>query len=126
MANVRNRYFRAGMTVGMVVGAIVLLLASRSDAQNMEHMSLGKAHYMGSCAGCHGLTGAGNGPQSAEMNPPPTNFTTATPATLPDNAIEQAILAGKGGTAMPSFATVFHGNDIQEIIAHIRSLSTVP
>jgi len=112
-----------GLVVGIATWSIAVAV---TQAQNMEHMTVGKAHYMGSCASCHGFTGAGDGPQAAGMSPPPTNFRTATPATLSDNTIEQAILAGKANTSMPSFATVFHGDDIREILAYVRSLAVAP
>jgi mono/diheme cytochrome c family protein len=58
------------------------------------------------------------------MTPSPTNFRTATPATLPDNTIEQALLVGKG--PMRSYATIFRSEDIREIVAYVRSLAATP
>ena len=107
------------------LGAVMLLFsATLSHAQNMEKMTPGEAHYFGHCAGCHGFTGAGDGPFATGMTPPPTNFRTATPATLPDNTIEQALLAGKG--PMRSYATIFRSEDIREIMAYVRSLAVTP
>ena len=107
------------------VGAVLFLLSTTlNHAQNMDKMTLGQAHYLGHCASCHGFTGAGDGPFAAGMNPPPTNFRTATLATLPDNTIEQALLAGKG--PMRSYATIFRSEDIREIVAYVRSLAVTP
>lgn len=86
----------------------------------MDKMTPSEAHYIGHCAGCHGFTGAGDGPFAQGVNPPPTNFLTATPATLPDNTIDQALLAGKG--PMRSYATIFRSEDIRQIVAYVRSL----
>jgi mono/diheme cytochrome c family protein len=107
------------------IGLVTVLCSITANyAQNMEKMTVGEAHYLGHCAGCHGFTGAGDGPLATGMSPPPTNFRTATPATLPDNTIEQAILAGKG--PMRSFATIFRPEDIHEIVSYIRSLAATP
>jgi mono/diheme cytochrome c family protein len=115
------------LLTGVIVGIATSCMAvAITQAQNMEHMTVGKAHYIGSCASCHGFTGAGDGPQATGMSPPPTNFRTATPSTLSDNTIEQAILAGKANTSMPSFATVFHGDDVREILTYVRSLAVTP
>jgi len=93
-----------------------------SYSQNMEKLSIGEAHYIGHCAGCHGFGGAGDGPFAVGMAPAPTNFRSATPTSLPDNTIEQAILTGKG--PMRSYATIFRSEDIREIISYMRSLAT--
>lgn len=107
-----------------VSACLVVLSAGLSHAQDYGRMTIGEAHYVGHCAACHGRTGAGDGPLAQGMTPPPTNFRTATPATLPDNTIEQAILAGKG--PMRSFATIFRSEDIREIVSYMRSLAVTP
>ena len=112
------------LTVAVIVGGGLLLSTSVGLAQNMDKMTIGEAHYLGHCGSCHGFTGAGDGPLATGMNPPPTNFRTATLATLPDNAIEQALLAGKG--PMRSYATIFRSEDIRAIVSYIRSLATAP
>lgn len=107
------------------LGVVMFLCsATLNHAQNMGKMTPGEAHYIGHCAGCHGFTGTGDGPLATGLTPPPTNFRTATPATLPDNTIEQALLAGKG--PMRSYATIFRSEDIREILAYIRSLAVNP
>jgi mono/diheme cytochrome c family protein len=107
------------------LGAIIFLFsATLSQAQNMDKMTPGEAHYLGHCAGCHGFTGAGDGPLATGMTPSPTNFRTATLVTLPDNTIEQALLAGKG--PMRSYATIFRSEDIREIMTYVRSLAVTP
>ena len=112
------------LAVAVIGGGVLLLSTSLCLAQNMDKMTVGAAHYLGHCGSCHGFTGAGDGPLAAGMNPPPTNFRTATLATLPDNAIEQALLAGKG--PMRSYATIFRSEDIREIVAYVRSLAVTP
>ncbi len=107
------------------LGAVMFLFsATLNYAQNMDKMTPGEAHYIGHCAGCHGFTGAGDGPLATGMTPPPTNFRAATPVTLSDNAIEQALLAGKG--PMRSYATIFRSEEIREIMIYVRSLAVTP
>ena len=107
------------------IGVFMFLFSvTLNHAQNMDKMTPGEAHYIGHCAGCHGFTGAGDGPFAVGLTPPPTNFRTATPTTLPDNTIEQALLAGKG--QMRSYATIFRSEDIREILAYVRSLAVAP
>ena len=106
------------------VAIMFFCLATLASAQNMEKMTLGEAHYKGHCSACHGLTGAGDGPLSQGMSPPPINFRTATPASLSDNTIEQVLLTGKG--PMRSYATIFRSEDIREIVAYVRSLAVTP
>ena len=121
------RHIMKMLMTGTTVGAVVLLASiSVNHAQNTKNMTIGQAHYLGHCASCHGFTGAGDGPSAKGMRPRPTNFTTATPATLSDNAIEQAILVGKANTAMHGYATIFRGQDIRAIVTYIRTLSTTP
>ena len=69
----------------------------------------GKAAYAEYCAGCHGATGAGDGPAAAFLSPPAANlaagriFRRAGPATTRDD-IYATITAGLPGSGMPSFA----------------------
>src|SRR5438552_8665103 len=69
----------------------------------------GKAVYVKWCAGCHGETGAGDGPAAAYMLPRPRNFTgavykirTTASGQLPTDAdLLRVIDEGLPGSAMP-------------------------
>src|SRR5438094_594083 len=91
--------------------ALVLIVtlsspASRLPVQDTTH---GKAVYVKWCAGCHGETGAGDGPAAAYMLPRPRNFTgavykirTTASGQLPTDAdLLRAIDEGLPGSAMP-------------------------
>jgi mono/diheme cytochrome c family protein len=83
----------------------------------------GMALYRGHCAACHGIDGGGNGPKAAGMTPPPTNFRNATVMHgLQDSQLERAILAGKPGTAMKGYGTIFNGQDVAALVKYLRSL----
>ncbi|TCZ55765.1 cytochrome c/FTR1 family iron permease [Roseicella aquatilis] len=65
----------------------------------------GAALYAEQCASCHGLSGAGDGPAAANLDPPPIAFTDRARAQERSLfALYQVITQGLDGTAMPSFA----------------------
>ncbi len=111
----------------VVAGTVVFGSAflSTPQAQQLSPLEQGRAIYLGNCAGCHGVEGGGNGPAATGMTPAPTNFKTATPATLSDNTIQQAVLVGKG-TVMRGYATILTASDINALVLYVRSLETAP
>ena len=67
----------------------------------------GKVLYSERCAGCHGLSGAGDGPAATALDPKPIAFTDAERARSRSLlALYEAISQGVAGTAMPSFASL--------------------
>ncbi|MFP5415055.1 MAG: FTR1 family protein [Gammaproteobacteria bacterium] len=65
----------------------------------------GASLYATQCAGCHGATGAGDGPMAAHMTPPPIAFTDKARASERSLfALYQVVTQGLDGTAMPGFA----------------------
>jgi high-affinity iron transporter len=63
------------------------------------------AVYQANCASCHGVTGKGDGPAGARLEPKPVAFTDADRARHRSVfALYQAISQGISGTAMPAFA----------------------
>ncbi len=111
-----------GCAVGLLVTGVPLLV---SHAQQVAPLDQGKAIYMGHCAGCHGFDGVVNGPAATGMTPAPTNFKTATVATLSDNTIQQAVLVGKG-TAMRGYSTILTADEINALILYLRTLASAP
>ncbi len=88
----------------------------------------GKALYAQQCASCHGASGKGDGPAAGALNPKPTNLTDkAYMAGLKDLHLADAIK--KGGAAvgkspiMPGFGAAIKDNDVQDLVAFIRSLT---
>ncbi|SDD95523.1 cytochrome c/FTR1 family iron permease [Belnapia rosea] len=65
----------------------------------------GATLYAEQCASCHGVSGGGDGPAAANLNPPPIAFTDRARAQERSLfALYQVITQGLDGTAMPSFA----------------------
>jgi mono/diheme cytochrome c family protein len=62
----------------------------------------GRALYRADCASCHGASGAGDGPASPGMSPPPTSFRAPRMRRVSPYEIFTATSFGVPGTAMPS------------------------
>ena len=85
-----------------------------STLKSEEWIEYGKSVYGRRCAGCHGVTGDGNGPAATFLKVRPRNFNLAvfkfrmTPSgSLPtDGDLMRTITTGIRGTAMPSFHMV--------------------
>lgn len=118
------RQMRIAVGFGVVLMAIGIPL-SAPHAQQLSPIDQGKAIYMGNCAGCHGFDGGGNGPAATGMAPPPTNFQTATVATLSDNTIQQAVLVGKG-PVMRGYSTILTASEVNALVLYLRTLATAP
>ena len=113
-----NRRTRAHV---IAIGALLCcLLSGGAQAQNATQ---GKMIYAGRCAFCHGATGKGDGPAGAALKPAPTNFAHAefwknTKA----EAIEDAIVHGKPGTAMIAFQASLTAQRIADVIVYVKTL----
>ena len=119
-SEIRRTRIAVGLAVGLFIAGVPLVMP---QAQEPTVLDQGKFVYMGHCAGCHGFDGGGNGPAATGMSPAPTNFKTATVATLSDNSIQQAVLVGKGAN-MRGYSTILSANDINAIVLYLRSLAT--
>ena len=63
--------------------------------------------YAQQCASCHGLTGQGDGPAAASLNPPPIAFSDAERAARRTPfALYEAISQGIEGTSMAAYSTL--------------------
>lgn len=75
------------------------------------------------CLDCHGRTGDGHGPLSAQFDPPPRNFTCAdTVRDIPDGQLFWIIRFGSPGTAMPAHPHL-RDEQVWQIVAYLRELA---
>lgn len=96
--------------IGMLVGAAMAVSMSGVLAQAAK-VDLGKSEYNANCASCHGLTGAGDGPNKPYLNRSPTDLTTLAKkngGVLPINQLYESIdgekmPAGHGTRDMPTW-----------------------
>ena len=74
-------------------------------------VKLGAAVYAANCASCHGVTGKGDGPAAARLEPPPIAFTDSGRASQRSVfALYQIVGQGIPGTAMPAFDRLSDGD----------------
>jgi mono/diheme cytochrome c family protein len=85
------------------------------------------ALYTRFCAGCHGATGGGDGPNAKSLPvPPAAHRSPAAMSPRSDAALFDAIAAGGAimnrSPRMPAFALVLQPAEIQSLVRHIRGL----
>jgi cytochrome c553 len=69
--------------------------ANTTAAAGKVDMKAAKEMFESRCAACHGLSGHGDGPGSAALNPKPRNYTDkAWQASVTDEQIKKTILLG--------------------------------
>jgi mono/diheme cytochrome c family protein len=85
------------------------------------NVAKGKTVYDKNCMACHGSEGKGDGLLGQRLVPPPGDLT-ATEAKS-DQDLLQTIQNGRAGTAMPSWKGSLSPEEIQNVLAYIRSLS---
>ena len=98
---------RAGL--GLMAMAVLMARASASAS--------GSAIYAENCAYCHGNGGAGNGPNSAKLNPRPSDLTRSR---LGKEGIATIVRNGK--KACPSWKSSLGEDEILAVAAYAKSL----
>lgn len=81
----------------------------------------GATVYTSTCAGCHGITGKGDGVAAGYLYPRPRNFTLGEfkfGGTV--NQIAQTVQRGLPGTAMPGFAASLTVKEINAVAVYVR------
>ena len=87
----------------------------------------GEPLYALHCSVCHGATGAGDGPASMGMTPPPANLRDAARLDrLSLYAIYNTLGLGVEGTDMPSFADQLHGYPLDGVVLTTGCDKTTP
>jgi mono/diheme cytochrome c family protein len=101
------------------------------EKQLPRQLVYGQAVYLNQCAGCHGITGDGQGPAAQYLDPLPRDYRlgkfkfTSTPRGVkPRRAdLERVILRGAKGTSMPSFRWMAE-DDLAAVIDYVMLLSS--
>lgn len=69
-----------------------------------------------SCAACHGLSGAGDGPRAASLRPPPVNLVEGEGATYFSDAAQLRLIEeGVPGTDMPPWKRAFTPEQLRAV-----------
>ncbi len=82
----------------------------------------GKAVYEKSCLACHGPQGKGDGPTGKVLVPPAADFTSAASKKKSDADLLGIIENGKPPTAMVAWKGQLSGQDIQNVLAYVKTL----
>lgn len=83
----------------------------------------GEELYKRQCAACHGDAGKGNGPAAMALSPKPKDLTNPERMNqFGDEELLEIITNGKG--TMPAFGALLRSDELKEVMAYVRSLST--
>ena len=127
------------------VFAVVISIFLSAIAFASGDAGRGKAVYERHCQHCHGRDGAGDGPASGFLNPPPRDFTSGiykwktTPfdeMSPSDDDFKREINGrpshnsvpgwdGLDDTAMPGWSDVLGDNDIRDVVGYLKKLSGI-
>ncbi len=91
-----------------------------SLATTPERLDLGRRLYARNCAGCHGETGAGDGPGGRGQPKPPANFVQARTMLGGTGAVYTAkIRRGGMGTGMPYWGSIFTEEELAALVDYL-------
>src|SRR5438105_10506546 len=110
--------------------ALTVMLPAPASRLPVQDTVKGKVVYEKWCAGCHGETGAGDGPAAAYMLPRPRNFTgavykirTTASGQLPTDAdLLRAIDEGLPGSAMPAWKGRLSDAERRAVLGSLETL----
>src|SRR2546430_9567521 len=119
---------RVCLAVFLALARVPFPVSRVLTAQDTTH---GKAVYVKWCAGCHGDTGAGDGPAASHMLPRPRDFTgaiyrirTTASGQLPtDQDVLRSIDEGLPGTAMPAWKDRLSDRERRDVLAYLKTFS---
>jgi mono/diheme cytochrome c family protein len=98
------------------------LLANPTPADALS-LTTGQGIYLQKCAECHGIAGAGDGPQAGGLEPrPPRDFRTGRAANARDGDLFWWVKYGVAGSEMPAFGSVLSDDQIWSTVNYLRSL----
>jgi mono/diheme cytochrome c family protein len=111
-----------------VLLALLLLISFACSKAPSGDVAAGKAKFDQNCALCHGPEGKGDGPGSQGLNPKPRNFHDAAYMnTRTDEQLHKVIKDGGAASGfsavMPPWGTTLNDQDINNVIAYIRTFS---
>lgn len=104
-------------SLGIAALAVVMLFPHQSQATTAVAVD-GAATFKAKCATCHGADGSGNMPMGKKLAV--RNLGSAEVQKQSDAQLAGVISKGKG--KMPAFGKSLSGDQINQLVAHIRTL----
>lgn len=104
------------VTAGLFVSVVT------AQPQQGTHEN-GQALYAQHCAGCHGLSGDGLGPDIKDLIVPPANFQAMKSRSKTDMELFLAVKQGVLFSPMHGWADRLSDEQIRDVLTHIRSLA---
>jgi mono/diheme cytochrome c family protein len=102
----------------IMTGLLISLLSNTAMAGDAD---AGRSIYQANCMACHGANADGKGPAAMAIQPPPTDFTSATFWADSSSAdLKKAIRAGSPGTSMMAFSQLTDAQ-IDDLIAFLET-----
>ena len=119
----------ADLGVADVIDPALLPIAAGPTGRDENGVARGL--YRQHCVHCHGVTGDGQGPTAAFLNPYPRDFRMglfkfkSTPSTQPptDADLTKTLKEGIPGTSMPSFKVLLADDEIEALVNYVKYLS---
>ncbi|HEX9872606.1 MAG TPA: c-type cytochrome [Candidatus Tectomicrobia bacterium] len=107
--------------IGMVIWSTPVLAGAGMDPL------VGRKLYMTHCYTCHGVTGKGDGPAAARLQPKPRNLTDdAYMSRKTDQDLYNVISGGSAAlhrfSGMPDWKAIFYPERIWDVVAYLRTL----
>ena len=107
--------------VGHILFWALLSFQTHGEALPAEDHEAGRDIYNYRCYYCHGYSGDAKTLAATMMDPKPADFTQFNLAELPYNRMVNSVTHGVDGTAMKSFTQYLSPEDIETVIAFIRT-----
>lgn len=113
---------KRALIIGVLSGVVGLWIWGASAFGASGDIERGKTIYDQHCVACHGASGTGDGPMGQVLDPPATDFTSAQHKKKTDAVLLGIIQNGVSGTAMSPWKSSLSEQDMQDVLAYIRSL----
>jgi mono/diheme cytochrome c family protein len=98
------------------------LISTDATGASGRETQRGKAIYEQRCVTCHGPYGKGDGPDAPFLSPRPASLISAGTSAKSDGELLEIIAKGKPRTAMPGWKDTLTEDELQDVLAYIRSL----